>query len=187
MHQLSGFPRIETERLILRLPTLADLPLMVTLANDPDVTDGTMNMPFPYLEKNAINWLNRANEGFEKRDVFIFAMELKENGQFIGGTGFTVNERYDRAELGYWIGKSYWNKGYCTESLAAMIKFGFENTSLNKFMATHYPHNSASGRVMEKCGMIKEGELVQHVKKGDRYLDLVQYRMTRDEFKKFRS
>lgn len=181
---MKTFPTIETDRLILRQPTSLDIPVIVRLANDPDIADGTLNMPHPYLEKNAIFWINMSYQGFDTGEQFIFAVELKETRSFIGGTGFTINKRFNRAEIGYWIGKQYWNKGYCTESLSAILKFGFNDLKLNKFIATHFPHNPSSGKVMQKCGMIKEGELVQHVKKDDGYLDMIQYRLTRNEFEK---
>lgn len=183
---MKSFPQIETDRLILRQPASADIPVIVKLANDSDIADGTLNMPYPYFEKNAISWLNMSYQGFDNGDQFVFAIELKESGQFIGGTGFTVTQCFDRAEIGYWIGKPYWNKGYCSEALSAVIKFGFNDLKLNKFLATYFPHNPASGRVMEKCGMKKEGEFLQHAKKGDRYFDIVQYRLTRNEFEKMK-
>lgn len=161
-----------------------DIPIIVKLANDPEVAAGTLNMPHPYLEKNAISWVNMSFQGFETGEQFVFATELKETGQFIGGTGFTMHRRFDRAELGYWIGKQHWNNGYCSESLSAILKFGFNSLKLNKFIATHFTHNTSSGKVMQKCGIIKEGVFVQHAKKGDKYLDMIQYRITRNEFEK---
>lgn len=181
---MKSFPKIETERLILRQPIAADIPEIITIANDPEVSSGTLNMPYPYLEKNGVSWVNMAYQGFDNGDRFVFAIVLKGTRKFIGGTGFTFNSRFNRAELGYWVGKPYWNKGYTTEALAAIIRFGFKELKLNKFLATYFPHNPSSGKVMEKCGMIKEGELKQHVKKGDQYLDLIQYRLTREEFEK---
>ncbi len=179
---MKTFPVKETKRLILRQPTSKDIPCIVNLANDIEMAEGTLNMPYPYLEENAISWLNRSFQGFNQGDQYIFAIELKETMQFIGGIGFTVNTRFYSADIGYWIGKSYWNKGYCSEALLAILKFGFQDLKLNKLIAGHFPHNLSSGQVMKKCGMVKEADLLQHVKKGDKYLDIVQYRLTRKEF-----
>lgn len=69
-----------------------------------------------------------------------------------------------------------------TEALAALLRFGFEVLKLHKIYATHSASNIASGRVMLKNGMVKEGELVQHTKRDGHYHDLWQYRLTRAEY-----
>ena len=58
-----------------------------------------------------------------------------------------------KAEIGYWLGKEFWNKGYVTEAMAEVLAFGFKVLNLNKMFANFFPHNPASGRVMEKSGM----------------------------------
>ena len=179
---MKTFPIIKTKRLILRQPSANDIPSIVNLANDPAIDAGTLNIPHPYYEENAIFWVNRSYQGFNLGEEYIFGIELKETSQFIGGIGFILNNRFDRAEIGYWIGKPYWNNGYCGEALLAILHFGFHELKLNKLYASHFSENIASGKVMKKCGMVKEAELLQHVKKGGKYLDIVQYRLTRIEF-----
>jgi len=84
--------------------------------------------------------------------------------------------------MGYWIGKSYWGKGYCTEAARRLIKYGFEELKLNRIFAHFMTGNPASGRVMEKAGMIYEGHLRQHVKKWDVVQDLKIYAILKDEY-----
>lgn len=177
------YPRLETERLILRKPSYHDIPEMIKHANDKDVVAGTLNMPHPYVEDNAIEWLNMSLLGFKTGEKLKFAIELKETGKFIGGIGYIIHARHNTGELGYWLGKPFWNKGYGTEALKAVLKYGFEELKLHKVFATHFPFNASSGKIMQKCGMVKEGEMKEHVKKGDTYLDLIQYGMTLDMYK----
>jgi RimJ/RimL family protein N-acetyltransferase len=84
--------------------------------------------------------------------------------------------------LGFWLGEPFWNNGYVTEATGKVLQFGFEEIGLQKIFAIHLIDNPASGKVMIKNGMIKEGELVDHLKKGDKYHTVIQYRLTRDEF-----
>jgi len=63
------------------------------------------------------------------------------------------------------------------------LEFGFEELGLHKIYAIHLDKNPASGRVMTKNGMIREAKLTDHIKKGDEYFDVIQYRMTKKEFK----
>ena len=100
----------------------------------------------------------------------------------MGGIGLRINERFNRAEIGFWIGEPFWNQGYITEANQQVLKFGFEQVGLHKIYCTHLVDNLASGRVMIKNGMIKEGVLIDHIRKNDDYLSLVQYRLTKNEF-----
>lgn len=173
---------LKTQRLILRSPKASDIPRIVKFANNSKVADMTLNIPFPYKEKDAILWINRANKGLQDESKFIFAVCRESTNKFIGGIGLEINKRFNRAELGFWIGEPFWSKGFATEAAGEMIRFGFEDVKLNKILATHLPNNPASGKVMVKNGMVKEGELKEHVRKNEEYLSLIQYRITRNEF-----
>lgn len=164
------------------MPEAKDIPNMVQYANNSKVSRMTLTMPYPYREKDAISWINMANEGFEDQNHFVFAICLLPDGDFIGGIGLRVNKRFNNAELGFWVGEPFWNKGYVTEAAGEILEFGFEQAGLHKIYAAHLIENPASGKVMIKNGMIKEAELVDHIRKGDQYLSLIQYRITKKEF-----
>jgi len=95
----------------------------------------------------------------------VFAINLKESGELIGAIGMALKLDQELAELGYWIGKPYWSRGYCTEAARVVLHFVFTELHLNRVYAHHFSHNPASGRVMQKIGMHHEGRLRQHVKK----------------------
>jgi ribosomal-protein-alanine N-acetyltransferase len=178
----SAFPILTTSRLRLRAFATADIPHLVTLANNYEVASKTLNIPHPYTEADAHHWLHLTQQGFAQQTAYSFALELLATGEFIGGMGLTVERRFDRAEVGYWLGRPYWGLGLATEALGAVLHIGFEVLKLNKLYATHIATNLASGRVMQKNGMVKEGELVQHTKRDGQYHDLWQYRLTSTEY-----
>ena len=98
----------------------------------------------------------------------------------IGAVGLRIEREDQRAELGYWIGRPYWNQGYCTEAARAVLDFGFEQLGLNRIYASHFTRNPASGRVMQKLGMTHEGRLRQHVRKWDAFEDVEVYAVLRE-------
>jgi RimJ/RimL family protein N-acetyltransferase len=185
---MKPFPSLNTNRLIIDQIKPSDIPAIVVYANNSNITDNTRTMPHPYLEKDAIDWMKKANEGFEIGDLFMFAIRIKETSAFIGGIGLTVDVDNNRAELGYWLAEPFWNKGYTTEAVQGLFKFGFNELNLNKITAVYLSSNEASGKVMIKNGMIKEGELKNHDVKKDhdvsdgKYVSLFQYRMLKSEY-----
>lgn len=180
---MSGhFPMIATPRLLLRAFALADMPRLVALAGNYEVAKNTLNIPHPYREEDARRWVHITQENYQQQTGYAFAIELQAAGELVGGIGLTLDPRFDRAEAGYWLGQEYWGQGLASEALAALLRFGFEELKLNKIFATHIADNPASGRVMRKNGMVKEGELAQHTKRDGHYHDLWQYRLLRTEY-----
>ena len=96
--------------------------------------------------------------------------------------GLQINQQYASAELGYWIGQSFWRQGYCTEAARAVLGYGFELLELNRVYASYLTRNPASGRVMQKIGMAYEGCLRQHIKKWDVFEDLALYGILRSDW-----
>jgi len=179
---MKEFPIIKTERLILGKVSFHDIPKIIEYAGNKKVAENTLNIPHPYGENDAVFWVNSANYGFATKTQFTFGLRLKTTNEFIGGMGLKIDKKFSRATLGYWIGEPFWNKGYVTEAVGAILKFGFQELNLNKIYATHLVENPASGKVMIKNGMIKEGELKDHTKKGDLFRSLFQYRLTQKEY-----
>ncbi len=179
---MKNYPILTTQRLTLEQPRITDIPNLIKYAGDGKVAATTQNMPHPYQAEDAVFWLNMANTGFLSQSKYIFGIRLKATDELIGGMGLHLTPEFNRAELGYWVGVPFWNKGYATEAAGAILKFGFEQLKLNKIYAVHLIGNGSSGKVMTKNGMIKEGELKEHYKKGDEYRSVYQYRLTKGEY-----
>jgi ribosomal-protein-alanine N-acetyltransferase len=175
-------PKLSTKRLILRPFTLDDAPVVQKLAGHRDIAATTLNIPYPYEDGMAEEWINTHQEKFEQGKVVNFAVVLRGNGQLVGAMGLEINKRHECAELGYWIGKTYWNKGYCTEAAMAVLDYGFNELHMNRIFAYHMKRNPASGRVMQKIGMTHEGCLRQFVKKWDVFEDMETYAILRSEY-----
>jgi len=178
-------PTLLAPRLILRPFEMADARAVQRLAGDAAVADTTLNIPHPYEDGVAEAWIATHQPQFEAGEFVVFAIVLRATGELAGAIGLGVNRRFDRAELGYWIGRPYWNRGYCTEAGRAVLRYGFTELELNRICAHHFSRNPASGRVMEKLGMSREGLLRQHAKRWGRYEDLVAYGLVREDWLRF--
>ena len=147
-----------TERLILSRPVEGDMQHIIHyLDSDKVYSENTANIPYPYKEADAEFLIHEVvDKGFENQ----------------------------KAEIGYWLGKEFWNKGYVTEAMTEVLAFGFKVLNLNKITASFFPHNPASERVMEKSGMRQEAVLRQEIYKNGKFLDFVRYSILKENFKK---
>lgn len=180
--ELNEFPKLTSNRLILRKLLVSDIPSLIRNVNNPKISDQIINIPYPYLEEDAIFRLNFIYQAFKNKERYIFAINENNSSEVIGEIGIHLDKSNNKAEVGYWIAESHWNKGYASESLQLILKFGFEQLKLNKIIATHYLDNLSSEKVLIKNGMIKEGQLNEHYKINDKYLTVNQYRLTKSEY-----
>jgi [ribosomal protein S5]-alanine N-acetyltransferase len=173
-------PTLRTERLLLRPFVLEDAAVVQRLAGARDVADTTLTIPHPYLDGMAESWIRTHGEAWQRQERATFAITAPQNG-VVGAVALTLRLEHRRAELGYWIGRPFWNRGYATEAVRAVLAFGFEQLDLNRIHASHFTRNPASGRVMMKAGMRLEGTLRQHVVRWDRLEDLAVYSILRGD------
>lgn len=172
-------PTLTTERLILRPFEPEDAPVVQRLAGDRVVADTTERIPHPYEDGMAEAWIATHPQQFLERKQCTFAIVLKDGQQVIGAVGLTLTVAHSRGELGYWIGREFWNRGFCTEAARAVIEYGFSGLGLHRIHARHLTRNPASGRVMAKLGMQHEGRLRQHTRKWDIFEDVDVYGVLR--------
>ena len=163
----NSLPTLQTARLRLRPFTLADAGEVQRLAGDPRVSAYTLNIPHPYADGMAEAWIATHEPDLQERRGMVFAIETQADAGLIGAISLRTTFRHRRAELGYWIGVPYWGQGYCTEAAQALMTYAFESLGLHKITSRHLVENPASGRVMEKVGMEREGKLKDEFWKGD--------------------
>jgi len=175
-------PKLETKRLILRPFELSDAQRVRELAGDRLIADTTSNIPYPYKKGMAKDWISSHKKDFESGKSVNLAIISKSTRELIGAIGLLIEKRFNRAELGYWIGKDFWNQGYCTEAARSVVEYGFSQLELNKITSSHFLRNPASGKVMRNIGMKKEGFRKEHVIKWNKYEDLVIYAILRKEW-----
>jgi len=178
-----GLPVLETERLVLRPYTPADAMRVQQMCNDWEVASTTLALPHPYPDGAAEQWISTHGESFRQGTEYTLAITLKTDGQVVGSISLSVNKDHRRGDLGYMVAKEHWNRGYCTEAARAMLGYGLGVLGLNRIQAMHFPRNAASGRVMQKLGMTREGLLRQYVSNRDGLEDVVFYSILSSEFK----
>ena len=172
---LKPIPNLETERLKLRPFSLADSADVQQLAGDRAVADTTIAIPNPYEDGEAEDWIAKHQSEFDQGKGVIFAVMCKADGLLIGAIGLMAIAAGHQGELGYWIGRPYWNQGFCTEACREVLRYAFLELGLIRVHCSHFSRNPASGRVMRKLGMQHEGSRRQHIKKWDQYEDIELY------------
>ena len=175
-------PTLQTERLILRSLTLEDAADVQRLAGDRDVASTVLRIPHPYEDGMAEEWIRSCFEAYQNEEAINFAITRKTERNLIGAIGLELEQEHERAELGYWIGKSYWNQGYATEAAEAVVAYSFKVLKLNRIYAYRLTRNPASGRVLEKIGMRAEGHRRQHTKKWGIFEDSIGYGMLKADY-----
>lgn len=164
---------IDTKRLLLRPLDPNDASQVEQLLSEKSIAANTRSIPYPYPKGGATPWIAEQLEAITNGTAFVAAVVLNED--LIGCVGLAICHENQNAELGYWIGKPYWGKGFCTEAVSAVLNYGFESLGLHRIHAHHLKRNPASGRVLQKCGMREEGMLRQHHRKWGIFEDIVLY------------
>ena len=178
----SRLPVLETSDLILRKPAGKDAKDIFSYASDPEVARYVLWDPHRSVSETRafVRFLrNRIRAGFPSSWVVV----LKETGTVIGTIGFIWYSDENRsAEIGYSFSRKYWNRGYATQALKAIVDAVFTSLPLNRLEAQHDLRNPASGRVMEKCGLRQEGVLRSRIVNKGEYVDVALYAILRSDW-----
>ena len=179
---MNSLPTLETPRLRIRPYTETDVTGLVPLVGAREVAATTLRIAHPYTEQDARDFLELTKEPGK----IWLAITLRSDRRQIGGIGLRVEDQHRHAELGYWLGVGYWQRGYATEAAREMLRYGFEDLGLHRILASHFKHNPASGRVLQKLGMRYEGCQREHLYKWEQFIDLELYGLLREEWLKAR-
>lgn len=179
-----ALPRLSTPRLILRPFEPGDSETVERLANDREIAANTRGIEYPYPKGAASTWID-THEGLwltGKGVVFAICNRGQAEGvancpegALLGAMLLNLDSADHRGELGYWLGRAWWNLGIASEAARAVLQFGFDQLGLNRIDAHHLARNPASGRVLLKAGMLREGLLRQHARKWGEFHDVVLY------------
>jgi len=179
-----SMPTLETRRLILRRIAMHDAGDIFEYSKDKEVA-------------RHVLW-SAQKDVSEAKDYCRFMMKRyrcdqpsswgiieKATGRLVGTIGYMDhNEDNATVEVGYSLARWLWNGGYMTEALARVIEYTFEAMDINRIEAQHELDNPSSGRVMEKCGMQKEGVLRQRLYNKGRYVDVALYAILKEDYEK---
>jgi RimJ/RimL family protein N-acetyltransferase len=152
---------IESARLIVRLVTEADLPALLEVNGDDEVTKY-----LPYATWTSMSdaeaWYERISGQQAAGSTLQFVIADKESDVVIGSCLlFRFEEASARAELGYVLGRRHWGGGYMREALTALLDRAFGEMALRRVEAEVNPLNVASGRLLLDLGFTREGLLRQ--------------------------
>ena len=177
----------QTDRLILRPLGRGDFDAFYSYSSVPE------NMTYmifgPYTPETATAFLEKCEDWWREDPppVYEFAVTLKENGKMIGNCGLFLDDaRRATGMLGWCVHRDFWNKGYATEFVKALLAFGFEDLKLHRIHAECNADNIGSARAMEKAGMRREGHFIKNRfdRVGDRKMWYSEffYGILRDEY-----
>lgn len=175
-------PRLETDRLLIRAPSEADLSAMPGLFSDPDIHAYTRSIPYPYTHDDAVGALERFERLRRAGEAITLFVDLKETGELVGSIGFLNIKGRDEAEFGYVVGRPWWGRGYATEACRGLLAYGFATLGFGELCAHAMTRNPASSRVLEKIGMRSVGVLPNQCEKDGEYFDAEGFTLTREEW-----
>lgn len=155
--------KLETERMILRPLDTGDFDAFYSYRSVPE------NMTYmifgPDTPESAKGFLEMCESWWKENPpkIYEFAAVLRDGGNMIGNCGLYMDdEKRETGMLGWCIHRDYWNRGYATEFVKALLKFGFEDLNLHRIHAECNADNIASAKVMEHVGMRREGHFIKN-------------------------
>lgn len=179
----SSLPTLHTPRLTLRPVRMSDAGDLYEYSSDPQVAQHVLWDAHTSIHQTRgyIRYLLRQ---YRSAAPSTFVIALRSTGKVVGTIGFMWLQTENRsAEVGYSLSRAYWNQGLMTEALREVLRFGFDKLNLNRIEAQHESDNPASGRVMLKAGMRREGTLRQRIYNKGRYTDVELYAVLRQDFR----
>lgn len=175
---------LTTERLRLRRLSRDDAPHVLSACQTPGFNDGMTWEPVHSIEETYI-FTDYANDLWEKGEKFVWTIEDKNNGSFIGRIELGQDEKLGERiwGLGYWIHPTQQGKGFATEATKEVIRFAFETLNADSIVSSHADWNTASGRVLIKAGMIHTGFSEGRVVKNGKPVRSAEFWLDRKDWK----
>lgn len=171
----SPFPILQTERLLLRRLDKADVGAVYALRSD-ELAMKYIPRPLVSNYEEALEHIAMIDSKITSNEGINWAITLKGSPGLIGIIGhYRIKPEHFRAEVGYMILPEFNNQGIITEALATVVRYGFDVLKLHSIEAIIDPGNTASARVLEKNGFIREAHLRENEYYEGRFLDTVIY------------
>jgi RimJ/RimL family protein N-acetyltransferase len=162
----------------LREWQLSDAASLAANANNINIWNNVRDrFPHPYFEENGRRFIEDALTKPEPATDLAIVVD----GKAVGGISIALHGDVEKvgAEIGYWLGESYWNKGIMTEAVKQMVEYAFDNFPLQKIYTPVFEFNAASIRVLQKAGFEREAVLKKAAIKNEKIVDLHYYSVWR--------
>ena len=181
-----SMPEISTDRLILRRMTMKDAQDIFEYSRDPEVARHVLWTAQKHISE-AKEYVRYMTKRYRDDLPSSWGIIDKESGRLVGTIGYMAfSEENASVEIGYSLARWLWNGGYMTEALSRVIEHTFDVMEINRIEAQHEITNPSSGRVMEKCGMRKEGVLRQRLYNKGAYVDVALYAIVKSDYDKMK-
>ncbi len=165
--------KIRSRRLKLRPVALGDARAVARLVNDAEMAHKLSHIPHPYDVEDARRWIGGLG------DEVVFA--VLRHWRLVGCVGIRpVSQAH--AELGYWIGRKWWGRGFATEAAHAALDHLFACSPVEVVTSAHFLDNPASGQVLRKLGFEETGQGVRWCEARGEKIASMEYRLTRHAF-----
>lgn len=151
--------------------------------SDDRIYRNTLSIPSPYKESDADQWIRHNQKIFEDHGTH-YNLAIRQHEELVGVIGLLDpgEPHPHRAEVGYWLAPHLWNRGIMTTTLRRFMSHAFEHFDLSKLTAYVFAGNSASEKVLAKCGFQQEGRFQKHYVKDGRSIDSIAFGILREEF-----
>ena len=181
-----NLPRLETARLILRAVTMGDVEDIFAYSSDEEVTRFLRWGPHRTREDTE-SYVREVLREYKEGADGPWGVEYRETGRVIGSLHLmNLSAQHRKAEIGFALSRSYWNRGLMSEAVARVLKYSFEQIGLNRIEGFPLVENWAGIRVIEKVGMQREGVLRGYQFQKGAFRDFVVYAMLRHQYPKRR-
>lgn len=166
-----GLVRVD-EELYLLPPKNGDIRNLMNLLQDEEIHANTLEIPYPYTVDDAEKFI-RMTHGLQREygRPMIWGIHSRDKG-LLGMIGFKpIGNDKERIEIGYWLGKSHWNRGIMTKVVSRVTEKGLSDYGYRRIEMAVFKSNAASCRVAEKCGYHFEREIKDAYEKAGRKID----------------
>jgi len=176
---------IQTDRLMLRLQTMEDVPRLFEILRDNPEVGHTLSFDLPETVEVAQEIFKGKRKEFPEKSI-VWSIFLEE--KLIGTISIENIERFmgswkmDLAKIMFWLNPAFHNQGFATESAKAVLKFAFSQVNLHKVQIKHLSANIASQKVIEKLGFRFIGEPQNHCFRFGKWWNEKLYEMLKTEF-----
>ena len=169
------FKNLESERLLLRQITPADVKEIFELRSDKD-TMKYIPRPLCVTHEDALALIHMMQQKIETNEGINWAITLKNDDKLIGFIGhYRIQWEHFRSEIGYMVSPDYNGKGITTEAIKLLVDYGFNDMKMHSLEAVIDPENTASARVLVKNGFVKEAHFIENEFFDGKFLDSVIY------------
>lgn len=169
------FPTLETERLILREVTHADVKEVFYFRSDKEIMK-YIPRPLAQTEKDALDHIDKMQEAVQNKDGINWGITLKGDDRILGIAGlYRINKACFRAEIGYLLDPKFHGKGIISETVQKIVQYGFESCNFHTITAIIDPANHASEKVLQRANFQKEAHFKEDFYFNGEFLDSVHY------------